>query len=706
MVDWRIFRIVTILLLSFVSLDIYSQRIIRELESNAMGDMMYGEEDTLSVDKDNDEEEIDVPVDVKAWLIDPKYGNIIPTYVDTLHHQFQNSNLTEGLNGHYNHLGNLGSPRLSRIFMERVDEQQFMFLNPMDQFYITPDRFRFYNTKSPFMNIAYHNCGSKTTGDDHVKVTFARNVGKNFNFGGLFDYMYGQGYYNSQSTSHMNASAFASYTGERYNMHFYYMHNYMKMAENGGIEDEMYITRPEDLSQNYTSSDIPTMLNYTWNKQEHDVVYFTHKYNFGHTRTVEVDSVNTKDVFVPVANIFHTFKLENFSRGFISYNMPDDYNQFRYLAGGDTVNDRTKNFSVKNLVGLSLCEGFRDWVKAGLNAYIGYEYRTFTLPERNGTAVLDNSVLLPEGATPVALPNSYTRKYKEHNVLLGGRLIRAGGRAINYNVDAEFVVAGEDIGAFNLSGNGELNFPFLKDTTTLRVNAYIKNKVAGFYYRHYHSRYAWWDKDLDKEFRTRIEGQLINPSTRTTLTVGVENIKNYTYFQNTGTAYKDVNGVRRFHNNVLPAQESKNIQILSANLRQDFKLGIFHLDNDITFQTTTNDEALPLPKLSVYCNLYLKFRIAKVLHTELGGDMKYFTEYFAPGYSPVIQQFCNQNPDNRVAIGNYPLLSAYVNFDLKRTRFYIQYYHANQADGRYFWAPGYPMNPAGVHFGLSWNFYD
>ncbi len=703
---YRILRAAALLLLIFLSPDMSAQRIIRELESNAAGDLMYGEEDSLDVDDDNDDEEIEVPVDVKAWLIDPKYGNVLPTYVDTLHHQFQNSNLSEGLNGHFNHLGNLGSPRLNRIFMERQDEQQFMFLNPMDQFYVTPDRFRFYNTKSPFVNIAYHNSGSKTTGDDHVKVLYTRNAGKKFNFGGIFDYMYGQGHYASQSTSHMNSSAFASYIDDRYSLHFYYMHNYMKLAENGGIEDEIYITNPEDLSQNYSTSDMPTFLNQTWSRQKHDVVYLTHKYNFGYTNTVEIDTVNTREEFVPVANIFHTFKLENFSRDFISYNMPDDYNRFRYLAGGDSILDETKNFSVKNLLGLSLCEGFRDWVKAGLNAYIGYEYRTFTLPERNGTAVWDNSVALPEGAQQAELPYSFTRKYKEHNIFVGGRLIRAGGRAINYNIDAELVLAGEDMGAFNVSGYGELNFPFLKDTTTLQVNAYIKNKAPGFYYRHYHSRHAWWDADLDNEFRTRIEGKLINPSTRTTLTVGVENIKNFTFFQNNGVVYNNSEGARRIYNNVSPMQESENIQVLSANLRQDFKLGILHWDNDITFQTTTNDAALPLPKLSVYSNLYLKFRIAKVLHTEFGGDVKYFTEYFAPGYSPLIQQFCNQNPDHQVAIGNYPLLSAYVNFDLKRTRFYLQYYHANQSDGRYFWAPGYPMNPGGIHFGLSWNFFD
>lgn len=48
--------------------------------------------------------------------------------------------------------------------------------------------------------------------------------------------------------------------------------------------------------------------------------------------------------------------------------------------------------------------------------------------------------------------------------------------------------------------------------------------------RHYHSKHFWWDNDMDKEFRTRIEGELSIARWRTKLKAGVENIKNYTYF--------------------------------------------------------------------------------------------------------------------------------------------------------------------------------
>ena len=153
-------------------------------------------------------------------------------------------------------------------------------------------------------------------------------------------------------------------------------------------------------------------------------------------------------------------------------------------------------------------------------------------------------------------------------------------------------------------------------------------------------------------------------------------------------------------------QCGSNIQVLTAKLEQNFKFGILHFDNEIIYQTTSDKRALPLPALSTYNNLYLQFKIAKVLRTQVGADMKYFTEYYAPDYSPVIGMFTVQNIQKYVNIGNYPLVSLYANFALKRSRFYLQYYHANQSTGRYFWAPGYPMNPTTLRFGISWNFYD
>lgn len=682
-----------ILLFIFFALFVHSshaQRIISELETNS--DMsMDARPDSAETKK---KKKI-VPNDVRAWTVDEKYGNMSEADVDTLHHMFMNTDLPEGIEGHYNSLGNVGSPRQSRIYMERPITPDFIFVAPFDMFFVDTDNFRFYNTKSPFMNVTYNWNGSKNTGSDHVKVLYTNNAGKKFNFGGIFDYIYGRGYYDTQSTSYMNASAWASYIADKYNFHFYYQHNFMKTAENGGIEDEGYITNPENMARELTSNDIPTVLSQTWNRQEHDVVFFNHHYNIGFYRDEEVDSVTTKEVFVPVSKIFHSVKLQNMMRNHRAYKETENYHSYTYLPG-DSTQDYTKYFNMKTLLGVSMCEGFNKWAMFGLNAYVGYEHNRFVLPDStrygglytNKTGLVDN------------------QSYKEHNILVGGQIIRTQGTTVHYNLDGEFVVAGEDVGQFEVDGHAEVNIPLLGDTAQVALNASIKNIGPSFYFDHYHSKHAWWENEMGNEFRQRIEGVIDIPHTHTKITLGVENIKNYCYFQNTGIALPTSDGKSVVSNNVSPMQCSDNIQVVSANLRQNFKLGILHWENDITYQTCSHSDVLPLPVVSLYTNLYLRFKIAKVLKTEFGADMKYFTEYNAPDYSPVIGMFMNQHQQKKEKVGNYPLLSVYANFDLKRTRFYVMYHHFNQSDGRYFWSPNYPMNPASIRFGLSWNFYD
>lgn len=685
---------IRLLLIFFISIlcsvSMKAQRIVSELETNSDMSMDSRPDSASSRDKNKA-----VPNDVYAWTIDEKFGNIRPTYVDTLHHQFHNADLPEGKYGHYNTLGNVGSPRMSRIFMERPIMSDFCFTDPFDMFFVDAEQFRFYNTKSPFMYVNYNWNGSKTTGSDHVTATYTNNAGKRINFGTLFDYIYGQGYYDKQSTSFMNASTWASYLGDKYNFHFYYQHNFMKMGENGGISDITYITNPEAIKNAYTTSDIPTFLTDTWNRQEHDMVFFNHHYNIGFYRTEEIDSTKTREVFVPVSKIFHTLKFNKMSRNYRSFRETENYHSYTYLPG-DSTQDMTKHLYVKNLVGLSMCEGFNKWAVFGLNAYVGYEYNRFSLPDstRFGGFYTNKSGRIEH------------KDYTEHNVLVGGQIIRSQGTTVHYDLNAEFVVAGEDIGQFDVNGHAEVNIPLLGDTAQVALNGFVKRVAPSFYMGRYHSKHAWWDADRAMEFRQRVEGVITVPHTKTVLTVGVENMKNYCYFANTGIVLNAGTDKAIVTNNTSAKQCGENIQVVSANLRQDFQLGILNWENDVTYQKCTKDEILPLPTLSLYTNLYLKFKIAKVLKTELGADMKYFTEYYAPDYSPVLGMFINQNVAKREKIGNYPIISAYVNFDLKRTRFYVMYYHANQDTGRYFWAPNYPMNPSGIHFGISWNFYD
>ena len=94
-------------------------------------------------------------------------------------YQFQNANLTEGITGRYNMLGNMGSPRISRLFMARPVMNDFIFADPFDFFIKQPGEFHFTNTLSPITNVTYDECGDKTDGEDRIKAFFAVNAGKN-----------------------------------------------------------------------------------------------------------------------------------------------------------------------------------------------------------------------------------------------------------------------------------------------------------------------------------------------------------------------------------------------------------------------------------------------------------------------------------------------------------------------------------------------
>lgn len=670
------------------SVGMHAQRIVRELEANT--DNYASDNDSLFMRENKSGKKV-VPTSIRAWVVDEVYGNMTSVPVDTLHHQYQNSNLPEGVNGHYNSLGNLASPRMSRIYIERPDMMDFMFLTPLDQFFRHVDKNMHYNTKSPYMNIAYNFCGGKDTGYDHVRAIYTNNAGKRVNIGGMFDYMYGQGYYANQSTSFMNASAWASYLGEKYDFHMYYQHNFMKMAENGGITDETYITAPEThRSTQNSSNDIPVYLSSTWNRQENDVFFYNHHYNIGYHKIDPSDTTGTKRIFVPVTRVFHTLKLGKYMKNYRQYAEPSDYYTHSYYSA-DTTQDRTNHFALKNIFGLSLVEGFNKYAAFGINAYIGHEYKNYSMIDSMRT---DGYTTFPKQSN------------KYNDLFFGGQILRTQGTRLHFNVNAQFTFAGERLGDFEINGHTELNFKFLKDTAQVALNAFLKNQLPSYYVRHYHSRYTWYDFDASKEWKMRVEAVITSRKTKTTLTGAIENIKNYTYFQNTLTPLTSSPTNTLFTNSWEPAQHFDMIQVFTINLRQDFRLGILHFDNDITFQKSTHQTVLPLPVLSTYHNLYIDFRIAHVLHTELGADMKYFTSYTAPTYSPTLGMFCNQDPDHSTKIGNFPIISLYANFDLKKLRFYIQYYHANAGTNRYLWAPGYPVSPAGVHFGLSWNFYD
>lgn len=739
--------------------------------------------DSLGSDKE-------IPKGIRVWTVDERFGDTKAAVVDTLQHMYMNSTFTEGLRGEYNTLGNMGTARLNRIFIDRRNTQgNFIFTEPYDYIVNPVSDFHFTNTYSPITNITLNSCGDKVTGEDDFKAMFAVNANKRLGAGFRFDYKYGRGYYNAQSTSHFKYTMWASYLGDRYQAHFLFSTNHEKMTENGGITNDDYIKHPEIYTESFATNEIPTVLEQNWNRLDNQHIFFTHRYNVGFSRKVKMteeeikakkfamaskkenaeeeakeearkkakeqgkkfdekaydkqqgakftgrpdgakiagdepakdsaaknirndstriavngkaaadsllaiqkknaeDSLFYKSEYVPVTSFIHTVKFDNYRRIYEAYQTPADYylNEY-YDAGrltGDSIYDQTKHWHMKNTFAIAMLEGFNKWAKAGLKAFASYDLRHYELPTMEGGF----------------------EKYNEHVLSVGGQLSKQEGKTLHYNAVAEIGLTGVDAGTLAIDGNVDVNIPFLGDTLQVRGDAFFHRETPSFYYRNYHARHLWWENDLDKTIHTRIMGTLSFPKTRTKLRVAVDEIKNYTYFSQ---SYNITEKGLRTGVMVTPMQESGGINLLTAQLEQNFRLGILNWENQFTYQHSSKESVLPVPAFNAYTNLYIKFKVVKVLNVDLGADMRYFTSYEAPDYSPYMGQYTVQgNGENNVKIGNYPIVNVYANVHIKHTRFFVMMSHINagQGDKNYFFAPHYPMNERVFRIGVSWNFFN
>ena len=718
----------------------------------------------------------EIPEGIKVWTVDTRFGDRKAAVPDTISHMFMNSIFTTGLRGDYTTTGNLGAPRINRIVTDRPFGSQFIFTQPYD-FIITPiEQFHFTNTLSPFTNITYNNAGNRTNGEDHLTTKFGVNAGKRLGVGFKFDYLYGRGYYQDQSTAHFNYTMYGSYLGDHYQAHLLMSTNHQKVSENGGITDDNYITHPESYSDKYSTNEIPTALSQNWNRNDNQHIFLTHRYNIGFSRKVpmteeeikakkfamaskkeneaqkrkdkatqegrldddktvtlqgrpddakimgaepisqkkdnnrvaldkqaadsllaaekktQVDTAWMKKEFVPVTSFIHTLKFDNYRRIYQAYKTPTDFYANTYTVDepltGDSIYDKTRHYRLKNTFALSLLEGFNKWAKAGLKAFITSELRHFTLPSATGTDT-----------------------YNEHNLSFGAQLSKKQGKTFHYDAIPETWLTGEDAGQLKIDGSADLNFKLFGDTLTLTANGFFYRLNPTFYYRHYHSRHAWWDNtNMSKILHSKIQGILNYQKTRTTLRVAVDEIKNYTYFASSHT----ITSGKRVNHAITVNQNSGAIHLLTASLSQDFTFGPLNWESVITYQNSSNKTVLPVPTLNLYSNVYLRFKIAHVLRCDFGADVRYFTKYYAPDYVPSLGQYAVQTntnttgSDSRVKIGNYPVVNVYANFHLKHTRFFIMMSHLNAGTGKknYFYTPHYPLNQSILRFGLSWNFFN
>ena len=607
-----------------------------------------------------------------CWTMHPLTGLITPSAPDTSYLGLGNRQSMESRALAITHTGNLYSPHQVEAYFDRRDNHDFLFANAYNLFRHDPSQQVFYNSQLPCTVLSYSKQGGGLQANDHLKINFFGNFNKQIGIGTSLDYVYARGEYVESATKPLKWNSYAYYEGDQYKAYLTFTLSKLANQENGGITDRGYVLNPDNYNDNFTDpKNMPTNLVSTWNDTDQRQVHFQHSYDLGRwvERSEPGDTV-VWDEFVPVASIFHNIDFEYLHHNFRMDQGADisDGGFFRNnYVDSLATHDSTTYHDFSTHVGIRLNEGFSKFSQFSLGAFIGYERQHYTLLQ-------DTTNLSYIG-----------RNHYSNNVWAGGQLSRHLSSLLTVDATARTAISGDKSGDVDIRGKMQMVIPLGEtDSVILLANGAFRNSRVSYLMERYFSNHFRWRNDFDREQQVRIEGRLTYPRTGTSVRVGIEHINNFHFFGADG----------------LPHEFDKQMDVFALEVRQGLRAGKWlQWDNALLVQTSTDDEALPLPKFSIESDLSFRFRIARTLAIQAGIAGYYYTAYYAPAYQPATQQFCIQRD---IKCGNYPLLNGYVNCNLKRIKFFLTVHNMleNAVTNDMFLMPYYPHQTRRIEYGL------
>ena len=578
--------------------------------------------------------------EIKTWTVDDIYGIADTVVIDTLVTSYQDNQPINNYSIANSWNGNLGSPLESKIYFDRkISSREDMFERAYAPYLIKPSDVRYYDTKQPFSQMVYRSAFPVQNEEDYFKIMLTMNANKHVNVGGLCNLIYGRGQYQYQSSNMLNGGFWTTYTGKRYEIVSSVMFNSFKNRENGGIQDNDIILKPQYSTQ---ARNIPVNLQNSQSQYRNFNYFFNHRYKIGKYVKRQAKGMlgedSTYTEYVPIMTFTHTFHAEDVARKYVDESVPSEFYEHNYYSSSYTK-DSTAYWSIANTFAVTLEEKFNQLMRFGLSAYLKYDVRHYGMGIKNRVDTLrfDNS--------------------NSHNLIFGANLFKREGRWVKYDVGGRIYLVGPHVGEFDLDGRFDFRFNIGREPMAIEAVAGFRDYSEYHQYRYYESNhFKWNDLDFRNTLALDIKGRIGLPKRDISVGVQFQNLTNYVFLGE----------------DCMPVQYNDNLQVLAVDLLAKLRAWRFHLDVQAVYQLTGNKEVLPLPDVALYGNFYYKDKFFKVLTVQIGATVRYHTEYYGNAYMPALGQFYVQR---EVLIGNYPEVNVYANFHLKTVRFFVQYYH-------------------------------
>ena len=616
---------------------------------------------------------------IVSWQTDPDFHKMKVEIPDTSFNKYFYDYPFQRKDVNSTWLGIAGSPVQPYNVLKRTEGDPADFITPNEPWTFSMSNLDWYNTKTPYTELAYWGTliGKKAKESDNIHILTTQNITPAFNFRLSFDRWGGEGMLDKEKTANKTSVVSANYLGKKYQMHFGFIHNKVSRQENGGIVDEDLWVRDTIVD----SRDIPVRLSAANSEMKKNSVFLEQQlripFNFINELRARRDSSFTYDKDNPDQDITTAFV--GHSTEFTAYARKYEDNSDSSLP----VIDSQRVSVFHNKLFLKLQPWSRDAIVSNLNIGIGDYLRHYYVPSvddpLSGSSTVENTAYIYAGVE---------------------------GRFKNYfqwDAKADYAFAGTDFSDFGVQANASCNlFPFRKEKSSpLSIAAHFETslRAPNFYQRHTLAGQHVWDNDFSKQSVTRISGEINIPHWKASASIG------YSLFAN-----------KVYYDSLCVIRQSANpVSVLSASLRKDLVLAnLFHLDNQLLFQMSSDQDVIPVPTLAVNAKYFVQFVAAKdratrtrdVLVMQIGANAFYNTQWHSPGWNPELGVFYNQNS---FLYENGLRIDAFVNMQWKRACIFLKFENIGGGwplEKRDYFTASHYINTANTFkIGIFWPFY-
>lgn len=612
----------------------------------------------------------------RQWTLSGDFTEEIPVPVDTAFNLFHNIRTTDKYSAFNAYPGNYGLPLYQINFFDRIADPDNFLYRYYYPFMHMPGNSLFMNTQVPFSEMVFTFAGPRDRAEQVFRVRHSQNASRYLNFGLIYDVVYSLGQYSYQRTDDKTFSFNISYTGDKYKLYASAGVNNLTNFENGGITDnsqlETFETRDVEVKLGSLSS-AKTILK---NRNLLLVQRFT--VNRAPARSADTSGTGLDNPGkFRISGVFsHIFTWEKTRRTY-----SDDY-PVSGLYDSIFIDDEATFDSLSVRV-------MKNTIRFDFSTD---ENRKFSL---GGGVGLRNELFRYSQIIPseTSLPSD-TAAWNESNNLVVGRLFNNIGRKFRWIASGELYLTGFRSGDFSLNGTITKQFDWRRGRAEWNIFGSINSTTPSFWFKRYGSNHFTWENNLQKEFRIDAGTAYYQPGRRFSARFNYAIMDNYAYF-----GY-----------NALPDQHTGGLSVASLLVKKELSAWKFHLASEILLQQSSNTDIVDLPLATVRSaaffshNFHFKLTNGN-LNTQAGAEVLYYTAYDGYSYMPSTGVYYNTRFRKT---GNYPYLTAFINFKVKRTRIFLvlDHFNAGLTGYNYFMVPSYPMSIRMFRYGLAWTFYD